>query len=131
MGPGTWHKLLRMSDETGPWTALLKLGPESVFARHRHKGAIDFYTIKGQVGYRNGVALEGDYAYEPLGVLHEATTTTEETILFTQFYGPVEFIDEHDNLVMILDWAWVKQQQVGQITDPQLSTVKEPATVSQ
>ncbi|MEV8514675.1 2,4'-dihydroxyacetophenone dioxygenase family protein [Dactylosporangium sp. NPDC051484] len=113
-GPGTWVKVVYISPETGMWACLLKLDPGSQFTRHFHKAAIDFYVIKGEVEYRAGVVREGGYAYEPLGVLHEATNTKIETVVFAHFFGPVEFLDDDDNVTLILDWKFVQENLVGE-----------------
>ncbi|MGU3498662.1 2,4'-dihydroxyacetophenone dioxygenase family protein [Mycobacterium sp. C31M] len=107
-GPGMSIKVLRVSEETGAWTCLLKMEPGSVFTRHFHKGAIDMYVLKGELKYRAGVVKEGGFAYEPLGVLHEATNVDVETIIYSHLYGALEFMDDDDNVIFILDWAWAK-----------------------
>jgi 2,4'-dihydroxyacetophenone dioxygenase len=112
-GPGTWVKVVYISPETGMWACLLRLDPGSQFTRHFHKGAIDFYVLKGELEYRNGTIREGGYAYEPLGVLHEATNTAIETIVFAHFFGPVEFLDDDDNTILVLDWKFARENLMG------------------
>ena len=124
-GPSTWIKVVHVSLETGLWSCLLKLDPGAQFTRHFHKGAVDFFVLKGVLTYRAGVVREGGFVYEPLGVLHEATLADEETIVFAHFYGPVEFLDADDNVILTLDWKYVNDNLRG-TTHP---TAGEPAAV--
>jgi quercetin dioxygenase-like cupin family protein len=106
-GPGTWLKPTFVSRETGMWAGIFKLEAGSQFAPHFHKGAIDFYVIKGELKYRGVVAREGDYAYEPMGVFHPGTISDVETIVMAHFFGSLEFVDDDNNVVLILDWKYV------------------------
>lgn len=127
LGPGTWYKLLRVSEETGTWSALLKMEPGARFAPHKHFGAAEFYVLKGALEYRAGVAREGDYGYEPLGVEHGATTCAEETIITFTAYGPIVFYNEDGSVSMILDWEFVKQQAGGKQVAANFSVAKDAA----
>ena len=101
-------KLLFSSHETGRWTVIIRGQPGASFARHKHYAAGEYYVIKGQMDYRMGSATEGTYGYEPLGVIHDETTFTEYTELFFTNYGPVLFLDDDDNVVSILDNAFLE-----------------------
>ena len=127
LGPGTWYKLFRVSPETGTWSALLKMEPGSRFAPHKHYGAADFFVLKGALEYRAGVAKEGDYGYEPLGVEHGATTCSEETVIWFNAYGPIIFHNEDGSPGMVLDWEFVKNQAAGTKVDPKFSVAKSAA----
>jgi len=127
LGPGTWYKLLRVSAETGTWSALLKMDPGARFSPHKHFGAADFYVLKGALEYRAGIARAGDYGYEPLGVEHGATTCAEETILTFTAYGPIVFYNEGGAVSMILDWEFVQKQAAGEQVDPNFSVAKNAA----
>jgi hypothetical protein len=107
---GIEFKLLRASQETGTWTALFKCAPQSSFARHRHLGAGEYYMVYGEMEVRGGVkaggvtAVAGDYGYEPNGIIHDSTLFTTETVFYFTNHGPVQFMDEQDNTVFVLDW---------------------------
>ena len=107
-GPGLWFRLLRSSTETGQWTVLIKMDKGASFAPHKHLGAAEFYVLKGTLHYRAGIAHEGYYGYEPLGVIHKETAAEDETILWYNGYGPVAFTGADGSIVGILDWEWVK-----------------------
>ena len=107
-GPGLWFRLLRSSTETGQWTVLIKMDKGASFAPHKHLGAAEFYVLKGTLHYRAGIAHEGYYGYEPLGVIHKETAAEDETILWYNGYGPVAFTGADGSIVGVLDWEWVK-----------------------
>ncbi|MGE0680840.1 MAG: 2,4'-dihydroxyacetophenone dioxygenase family protein [Candidatus Binatia bacterium] len=127
LGSGTWYKLLRVSPETGQWSALLKMEPGARFAPHKHLGAADFYVLKGALEYRAGVARTGYYGYEPLGVEHGATTCSEETIITFNAYGPIIFYNEDGSVSMILDWEFVSKQASGEKVSANFSVAQNAA----
>ena len=127
LGRGTCYKLLRSSEETGQWTALLKMEPGARFAPHKHFGAAEFFVLKGALEYRAGTAREGDYGYEPLGVEHGATTCSEETILVFTANGPIGFYNEDGSIGMMLDWEFVQKQSAGEQVDAKFSVANNAA----
>ena len=54
-GDGNQFKVLRISKETGAWSALIKADKGQVNPPHTHLGAADFYVISGGFDYRGGV----------------------------------------------------------------------------
>ena len=117
LGPGTYFKLLRVSEETGTWTSLVKMEAGSRFAAHKHLGAAEFFVLKGAFEYRAGTAKAGDYGYEPLGAVHGATTCTIESEYVITTYGPIAFLNEDGSLQMVYDFDAAKrlwdEQQAG------------------
>src|SRR5215472_3961539 len=79
-GDGNEFKVLRISKETGAWSALIKAPAGQVNAPHTHLGPADFLVLSGQIDYRGGCAKAGDYIYEPAGAVHDATTHPVETV---------------------------------------------------
>ena len=113
--PGIWLKLLRVSPETGTWTVLLKCEAGSAFARHRHLAAGEYFMLSGRMELRGGAqaggvtALPGDYGYEPVSVIHDSTAfPVESEMLFTN-HGAVQFLDEADQTVFVLDWEEIQR----------------------
>ncbi len=108
--PGIDMKLFRVSSETGVWTALFRCAEGSGFPRHRHLGAGEYLMISGKMEVRGGVeaggitAVAGDYGYEPTGMIHDFTNFVEDTVFLFTNHGPVQFIDDDDNTLAILDW---------------------------
>ncbi len=107
-GDGNQFKVLRISKETGAWSALIKAPAGQVNHSHTHLGPADFLVISGQIDYRGGCAKAGDYIYEPAGAVHEATTHPVETVYFANVYGPVAFHGKDGTIAGILDWRAVK-----------------------
>jgi len=130
LGPGTYFKLLRVSEETGVWTSLIKMEAGSRFSAHKHLGAAEFFVIKGEFDYRGGTAKVGDYGYEPLGALHGATTCTVESEYTITTYGPIAFLNEDGSVQMMYDFAAAKklwdEQQAGKSGSITLSVDVQP-----
>jgi len=130
LGPGTWFKLLRVSEETGVWTSLIKMEAGSRFAPHKHLGAAEFFVIRGEFDYRAGTAKTGDYGYEPLGAVHGATTCTVESEYVITTYGPIAFLNEDGSVQMLYDFAAAKklwdEQQAGKAGGLTLSVAVTP-----
>jgi len=103
MGEGVDIKVLRVSDETGFWTAIIRMQPGCVFAAHKHLAPADFFVMKGKLKYRMGEAPAGAYGYEPTGAVHETTTCDEETILTFNAFGPSIFYNEDGSVSQILN----------------------------
>ena len=102
MGDGIGIKVLRVSEETGQWTALIRQDAGSTFAPHKHLAPADFYVLKGALEYRMGRAPAGSYAYEPLGAIHDETTCSEETMYIFTAHGPVIFYNEDGSVSQVL-----------------------------
>jgi anti-sigma factor ChrR (cupin superfamily) len=113
MGDGVSIRVLRVSEETGLWSALIRMEPGAVFAAHKHLGAAEFFILKGCLQYRMGDAQTGSYGYEPLGAVHDATTCSEETILYFTSYGPVVFHDDEGTVTQILSYETALQMRAG------------------
>jgi quercetin dioxygenase-like cupin family protein len=107
-GDGNQFKVLRISKETGAWSALVKAPAGQVNAPHTHLGPADFYVLSGRIDYRGGSAGPGDWFYEPAGAVHEATTHPVETVYLANVYGPVAFHDGKGGFSYVLDWRAVQ-----------------------
>jgi anti-sigma factor ChrR (cupin superfamily) len=111
---GIWLKCLRLSPETGTWTVLLKAEAGASFPRHRHLAAGEYFMISGRMELRGGVeaggvtALPGDYGWEPVSVIHDFTHFPEPTEFIFTNHGAVQFLDEHDKTVSVLDWEVIQ-----------------------
>ena len=103
MGDGVDIKVLRVSEETGYWSAMIRMQAGAVFASHKHLAPADFMILKGTLKYRMGEASEGAYGYEPNGAIHETTTCDEETVLTFNAFGPIIFYNEDGSVGQILN----------------------------
>ncbi len=107
-GDGNSFKVLRISKETGAWSALIKAPAGQINQSHTHLGPADFLVLSGQIDYRGGCAKAGDYIYEPSGAVHDATTHSVEPVYLANVYGPVAFHGKDGSYSGILDWRAVK-----------------------
>jgi anti-sigma factor ChrR (cupin superfamily) len=113
-GPGIQMQLLRATPETGHWSCLFKCAAGSCFGRHEHLGAGEFLVLKGKVVVRGGeenggmTSIAGDYVYEPNGVIHDANSFPEESLIYFSNDGPLKFLDDDDHVVFICDWRAVR-----------------------
>ena len=105
-GAGIDYKVLRTSAETGVWTVIFRCAKGSGFPPHFHHGAGEYLMLSGEMDYRAGVAVAGDYGYEPLGVYHESTVFTEDSELLFTNHGPVAFGNPDGSIAMMLDWKF-------------------------
>jgi 2,4'-dihydroxyacetophenone dioxygenase len=114
---GNSLKVLRVSEETGSYTALFKAEAGTVNPPHIHLGPADFYVLSGVLEYRGGVAKAGDWIYEPNGAEHEATSHPEETIYLANVHGAIAFYGEPAEeggerpIVGVSDWRGMKAIQ--------------------
>ncbi|MCE2391059.1 MAG: cupin domain-containing protein [Proteobacteria bacterium] len=107
-GGGNQVKVLRVSEETGAYSALFKAAAGTTNPPHRHLGPADFYVLSGSIEYRNGRAEAGDWIYEPTGALHEATHHPEETVYLANVYGPIAYLDADGNVASVSDGSQMK-----------------------
>lgn len=117
---GNSLKILRVSEETGSWSALFRAAKGTTNPPHIHLGPADFYVLSGVMEYRGGVSRAGDWIYEPNGAEHEATHHPEETIYLANVHGAIAFYGEppagapagqQRPIVAISDWRAMKALQ--------------------
>jgi quercetin dioxygenase-like cupin family protein len=113
-GPGIQMQLLRATPENGHWSCLFKCAAGSAFGRHEHLGPGEFLVLKGRVEVRGGAenggltSREGDYVYEPNGVIHDENWFPEESLIYFSNDGPLKFLDDDDNVTFVCDWRAVR-----------------------
>ncbi len=110
---GNALKVLRVSEETGAWSALIKAAAGTVNPRHRHLGPADFLVLSGRIEYRGGVATAGCWVYEPAGALHEATSHPEETVYLANVHGPIAYLDDAGAVIHVSDGASLRALRPG------------------
>jgi anti-sigma factor ChrR (cupin superfamily) len=108
---GNAMKILRVSEETGSWSAIFKAAKGTVNPPHVHLGPADFYMISGVMEYRGGVARTGDWIYEANGAEHESTNHPEETIYLANVHGPIAFYGDDGEVAYVQDWRAIKALQ--------------------
>jgi len=114
-GGGNAVKVLRVSEESGSWSALFRAAKGTTNPPHIHLGPADFYVLSGVMEYRGGVSRAGDWIYEPNGAEHEATHHPEETVYLANVHGAIAFYGPEENgskpIVGISDWRGMRALQ--------------------
>lgn len=80
-----------------------------VIGTHRHRGTVVMVCLEGSVRYLeyDWVAGPGDFIYEPPGITHTLVSDHPQGVkLFGWLQGPIEFYDEHANLIETVDVWW-------------------------
>jgi anti-sigma factor ChrR (cupin superfamily) len=90
------RKILLTLPETGTWVVLFNWKKGFVAGQHKHLSASHTFIIKGKLKVRDGILDEGDYVYEPNGVLHGATEALEDTIYLFICHGPLLGFNENE-----------------------------------
>ena len=108
-----YMKILYTGSESGQWAVLLKWKAGYVAAPHKHLSASHTFILKGKLEVRDGIYSEGDYVYEPNGVLHGATKALEDTEYLFICNGPVLFYGD-DGLTNYLSWEELVRMQNAQ-----------------
>jgi anti-sigma factor ChrR (cupin superfamily) len=102
-GGGNSLKILRVSEETGSWSALINAKAGTVNPRHRHLGPADFLVLSGSIEYRGGFAKAGSWVYEPAGAIHDATSHSEDTIYLANVHGPIAYLNDEGGVISVSD----------------------------
>ena len=102
--PGAKIKVLWLGAESGRWTVLFKWDKGFVAPQHKHLSAAFTFILKGKLQVRDGVLDEGDFVYEPNGMVHGATTALEDTEYLFMCDGPVLFFEEDEGFTSYLGW---------------------------
>jgi anti-sigma factor ChrR (cupin superfamily) len=117
---GNSMKILRVSEESGSWSALFRAARGTTNPPHVHLGPADFFVLSGVMEYRGGVSRTGDWIYEPNGAEHEATHHPEETIYLANVHGAIAFYGDvpagaplgaQRPIIAISDWRAMKALQ--------------------
>lgn len=99
---------LRISEENGSYTALIKSKAGTVIPPHLHLGETVAFVLEGALEYRGGVAYKGGYIYEPAGALHQSTQHPVDTIYFVHVQNGAIFMNEDGSEGPVYDWRSVK-----------------------
>lgn len=108
--PGAAMKVLWVGPETGRWAVLLKWKKGYVAGPHKHLSAAHAYVLSGKLQVRDTIVEEGDYLYEPNGMVHGATTALEDTVYLFICDGPLLFFDD-EKFSGYLGWEQLQRLQ--------------------
>merc|ERR1740123_2624153 len=115
--PGVGLKILRVSEETGVVTVMVK--HNAAAPPHYHLGAADFFMLQGHLGYRAGPPEgygPGTWFFEPAGARHESTqpvNESEDTVYLANIYGPIQF-DSGVGTPIAFVFSWMSYLQMAE-----------------
>ena len=121
-------KVLWIGKETGTWVALFKWKKGFIAGAHKHLSASHTFIISGKLKVRDGILDEGDYVYEPNGVLHGATEALEDTVYLFICHGPLLFFNE-DSFTRYMGWEELElmRQRHNEVKASEAAKILEPA----
>lgn len=105
-----WMKILWTGPESGHWAVLFKWKKGFVAVPHKHLSASHTFILKGKLQVRDGILDEGDYVYEPNGVLHQETKALEDTEYLFICHGPLLFFNE-DGFTSYMGWEELERMR--------------------
>mmetsp|Transcript_6467 Transcript_6467/g.13305 ORF Transcript_6467/g.13305 Transcript_6467/m.13305 type:complete len:408 (-) Transcript_6467:65-1288(-) len=122
--PGIGLKILRVSEETGVVTTMVK--HNAAAPPHYHLGASDFMMLAGRLGYRAGPPEgygPGVWFFEPNGARHESTqnVTDEDCIYLANIYGPIQF-DTGVGTPIAAVLSWMSYLEMSKVSGSPLVT---------
>ena len=87
---------------------IMRADTGGMLGRHRHRGQVTGYVLSGSLRYAEypWVAKKGDFFHESPGRTHTLMTDEGMETLF-HLGTPVEFLDENDKLIQIVDVFWL------------------------
>ena len=93
-GEGVSFELLRVSPERGTWANLIRVSAGGKVERHRHRGAVQGWVMKGRWRYleHEWVATPGSYIFEPENGVHTLVVEAEEMVTLFMIDGPIEIL---------------------------------------
>ncbi|KAH8812958.1 hypothetical protein F5884DRAFT_319236 [Xylogone sp. PMI_703] len=99
-----WVKPLRFEAKTGTYVIALKTDPAAELGKHRHRGPVTAYTVRGSWGYEeyNWTSTTGDYVVENPGTIHTLSMGENTEVIFT-VGGSIEFFDSDGTLREVMD----------------------------
>jgi len=101
--PGMSFKPLRVSQETGMFSIVMRMKAGTVQPQLVHLGAMDFLVLSGRMTYPTGPMAgtidAGTWGYVPANTKIDGLVADEEVEYIANFYGPVAFLDDDQRSV--------------------------------
>jgi quercetin dioxygenase-like cupin family protein len=110
------RKVLLTLEESGTWAVLFNWKKGFVAGAHKHLSASHTFILSGKLKVRDGILEEGDYVYEPNGVLHGATEALEDTIYLFICHGPLLGFNENE-FTGFSGWEQVERGRLAQLEE--------------
>ena len=119
ISPGmAWASVLWLGPESGTWSVLFRWKKGYVAGPHKHLSGSHTFILSGKLEVRDGLLNQGDYLYEPNGMLHGETKALEDTEYLFISEGPVIFYQEDAGLTNYLGWEeWSRLEKAAKAID--------------
>lgn len=104
LAPGVSMRPLRVDEDSGAFTVMIRAMPGAVLPRHKHLALSEIYVLKGASTHpQTGYTQPGDYIAEHAGAIHDPLHFKEETVLFMVNHGPSAFLNDDDSTAFLMD----------------------------
>lgn len=80
-----------LGEKTG--TMIVRMAPNSVYPKHRHRGSEELFVLKGTLQIGEMILKPGDFLFTPAGTLH-AMVTTEGCLFHVNAPQGIEIVSE-------------------------------------
>ena len=111
--PGmAWVRLLWSQGETGRHAGIYRWKKGYAAPSHKHFGAVYVYVISGKLQVRDNILGQGDFLFEPNGMVHDRTEALEDVDYLMLADGPVLFFDEN-GFTGYFGWEELRRLQAG------------------
>ncbi|MGJ3508260.1 2,4'-dihydroxyacetophenone dioxygenase family protein [Enemella sp. A6] len=106
--PNIWLRHLTFDVRNGVSVHIMRADKGGSLGRHRHRATVTGFVLKGSLRYLeyDWVARAGDYIHESPGRTHTLHSDEGMETLF-HLGTPIEFLDEQDRIVEIVDVFWM------------------------
>jgi len=106
--PGLWLRHLSFDIRRNVSVHIMRADKGGCLGRHRHRAQVTGYVLKGSLRYAeyDWVARENHFFHESPGRVHTLYSDNGMETLF-HLGTPVEFLDEEDRIIQIVDVFWM------------------------
>jgi len=106
--PNIWLRHLSFDIRNNVSVHIMRATAGGCLGRHRHRAQVTGYVLKGSLRYAeyDWVAKAGDFFHESPGRTHTLMTDEGMETLF-HLGTPIEFLDDEDRILEIVDVFWM------------------------
>lgn len=112
--PGIHIRMLRVCDDGGGYTMMMRAEPGATLPRHRHLGDVHAITHRGRWRYDDydWIAGPGTYVHELAGsahTFHVPDDATEDAYITFVVEGPQEILDDDGSVASVESGATIAE----------------------
>ncbi|HLS50715.1 MAG TPA: 2,4'-dihydroxyacetophenone dioxygenase family protein [Burkholderiaceae bacterium] len=112
--PNIWLRHLSFDIRKNVSVHIMRADKGGSLGRHRHRAQVTGYVLSGSLRYEeyDWVARAGDFFHESPGRTHTLVSDEGMETLF-HLGTPIEFLDENDHIIEIVDVFWMIDHYVS------------------